>query len=188
MANSDQRPNPDRTYEKESKEDLEELYVECGLSLRETADHLEGDISYEGVRYWLGKFDIDRRQSSRKNKWVKRPNWLDDDTLEAMHYEDLMTVPEIREKADVQGNETVKNWMESAGIEIMDPGEVRLKRMEPCARCGIEGIKEREEKDRRPTRMDATQFGFEDGEVCHSCWMTLYHRHQKNSGSTEASA
>jgi len=181
MADTDSTDNT--AYSVESRSDLRELYIHRSMTLRDVADRVEEDISYEGVRYWLNQYGIER--DTQETKWRKRPDWLDDEALRDLHHDDLQTVQEIRDRAGVESASTVKKWMRAADIEIMAPKEVRMKRMPDCDRCGISAEEEREKRSNRLTRMDASKFGYEGSEVCHACWMTLYHRSNQNGGETD---
>lgn len=73
----------------QDEETLRELYHERGMSMQEIADHF-GGLTWGGIKYWMDKLDIERRNRSdaAKKRWLKeQPSF----TTNMQGYEVCMT-------------------------------------------------------------------------------------------------
>jgi transposase len=99
----------DEDEEKRTKEYFRRLYVEEQLSCPEIADIIGLD-SREGVRYWLEKHGIERRQPEIP---------IDESELRSMYVDESMTIYQIAPLVD-RSPSSVKRWLHSYDIET-DP-------------------------------------------------------------------
>jgi len=148
-----------------NKKDLQRLYVEEGLSKKETAKRL-GYKSGAPVKRALEERGIPTR--TRGGKPREAP-WKDEQRLREMYHGKGMTTPEIAEQFDCTET-TIQNQLEENGIEKRDPGTRRKESIALVeSEKGYESWKHRNTTVFVHRLASVAWFGFDSvkNQVCH---------------------
>jgi len=106
-----------------SKEQLQRLYVEEGLSQKETAERL-GYESRQPVRTALEKYDIESRSNGGRPRDTP---WKDEEKLRELYHDQRLSIREIAEQFKNCTPMAVQHQMEKLNIERRDPTHQRKR-------------------------------------------------------------